>query len=195
VNSSRLVLLGAGEGATVGALWLVWECCRYEPDPAAGPGAPRHRPDPEARDVLAALWVRMEATLGGVPMPRLPDWLKAAGRQHIPMRFLYAEQDVLSGRAAQTFVEALGPEVRDLPLTGVTPLRGKGPFGRALVPDDREVRTVVLDFVDAVSKQPGLRAWSRRGAARPFTWVLPRGREVAGRVKDVPQPVPIHQGH
>ena len=31
--------------------------------------------------------------------------------------------------------------------------------------------------------------------ARPFAWVLPSGREFAGRVQDVPQPVPVHQGH
>jgi hypothetical protein len=194
VNSARLVLLGAGEGATLGALWLVWECCRYEPDPAARPGARRHRPDPEARDVLAALWIRMEPTLGGAPMPRLPEWLGAAGRQHIPMKFLYPEQDVLFGRAPERFVQALGPEARDLPLTGAVALRGKAPFGQTLLPEDPEVRTVVLDYVHAVSKQPGLQAWSRRGATRPFAWVLPGGREIAGRVKDVLQPVPVHQG-
>src|SRR6185436_13587529 len=57
-NSSNLILIGARDGATMGALWLnsEWYRFRYLP---AGPGRPAtlDRQNPEGKATVAAVWL------------------------------------------------------------------------------------------------------------------------------------------
>src|SRR5262249_52011401 len=60
-NSANLVVIGAEDGATLGALWLASECYLYR--------APQEFPlklekHPELKDVACAVWLSMSPTLG-----------------------------------------------------------------------------------------------------------------------------------
>ena len=105
-NVSSLVLVGAEEGATLGALWLASECERFRLLPAGVGGVPRLNSKPESKDVVACFWVGMSQTLGknnNVSGP-LRKWLIRAGKdEKIPMGFLAGAEDQKGGGG--------GPEV------------------------------------------------------------------------------------
>ena len=80
-NSSNLILVGAGEGATIGAMWMEsqWHLQKVSGiDPKTG------RPtldEPEGRDVAGALWLDLSPKLGEreIPAPSIPGWWTCPG--------------------------------------------------------------------------------------------------------------------
>jgi len=110
-NVSNLVLVGAEEGATLGALWLASECRRYRVLPGGFAGG-RLNNKPESKDVVACFWVGMSQTLGKnnrVGMA-LKKWLARAGKdEKIPMGFLYSKKDRVGDAASFHFVRAIKP--------------------------------------------------------------------------------------
>ena len=127
VNDSNLIVIGAGEGATVGALWLASECRRQKDKNSAAGVVGIGRPDldqPECKDVTCAVWLSISPTVGGQPIP-VKNWLVEAGRDHkIPMGFIYGKDDSKSLNLAQAAVSAIKPTAGPkslTPMTGTTP--------------------------------------------------------------------------
>lgn len=110
-NISNLVLVGAEEGATLGALWLASECRRYRLLPGGLGGLPRFNNKPESKDIAGCVWVGMSETLRGIPVRRpLQDWLIRAGKtEKIPMVFVYGKKDPSGDSAALRFVRYIKP--------------------------------------------------------------------------------------
>ncbi len=93
-NTSNLVVIGAGEGATLGALWMASEWRRVQcesVDITPGSGVLNLRPaqakkfilkpmtavDPEGTAQLAAVWISISPTLGGKNVAtQLSGWLR-----------------------------------------------------------------------------------------------------------------------
>ena len=111
-NSSDLVLIGAKDGATLGALWLNSECHRFRYIPAAA-GQPESldRQNPEALAVKAAVWLTLSNTLGTSKTPiALPPMLEWAVRGwKLPTIFAYGEGDSSGGEIAKKTYEKLIP--------------------------------------------------------------------------------------
>src|SRR5215469_10627606 len=68
INSSNIILIGAGQGATLGALWLASECRRQKDNQSDRlfPGMlPQFRSldEPEGNDVAGAVWLTIYPTL------------------------------------------------------------------------------------------------------------------------------------
>jgi hypothetical protein len=142
LNSSNLVVIGAGEGATVGSLWLASEFRRYK---AGDSGEAKRNPaTSEGRDVAAAIW--LGSKFASIPRPggHYP-WLHDAGR--VPTAFIVGEDE--SKATAEGFVERLRrdgvsqAEVRVI-------LGGTG--GQGLLRSAR-AETEVLDFLAGVQKR------------------------------------------
>ncbi|MSR32290.1 MAG: hypothetical protein EXR99_12365 [Gemmataceae bacterium] len=94
-NTSNLVVVGAGEGATLGALWMASEWRRQPCEVVEyTPGRPANffiasppttktsyltamtAQDPEGAKQLAAIWLTINPTVAGKTMGKLPNWLK-----------------------------------------------------------------------------------------------------------------------
>jgi pimeloyl-ACP methyl ester carboxylesterase len=103
-NTSNLVLIGAQEGATLGALWLASEW-RRKPPRKDGEGSDQ---TPHGQDVAAAVWLSISPTLGGPrgATVRLDNWVRPL-RDKTPMAFLFGEEDKASAALANQLVSVV----------------------------------------------------------------------------------------
>lgn len=114
-NTKNLILIGAGEGATLGALWMASEwrripCELVKQTPTGGiinirPMQERQflRPmtaaEPEGSSQLAAIWLSISPTLAGKSMGQLPSWIKditLARTRRVQMAFVTNKEDKTS---------------------------------------------------------------------------------------------------
>ncbi len=123
VNTSNLVIIGAGNGATLGAMWL-WSQCRLRCDKASLiPFQVPTLDDPESRDIAGAVWLSLGHPFpGGRGMP-LSSALREAGREYkIPMAFVFGDKDNISNNYCRRIVDeitGLGSKKLDLKETGI----------------------------------------------------------------------------
>jgi hypothetical protein len=113
-NSSNIVLIGADDGATLGALWLASEAKRYRFLPVGFQGKPAEKP--ESKDVSACVWLSITNDLGagikktlnvGTP---LRSWIKEAGNTQVskvPMAFLFGKDDKNGDQTSLKLVQAI----------------------------------------------------------------------------------------
>lgn len=101
-NSANLIVIGANEGATLGAAWLNGECFRHRQHPPPFFGAPpQTEASPQAQHVLCALWLNIEPKLGSrnLSLANLLD--TSARRYRIPMVIFYDRDSPLHKRTAE----------------------------------------------------------------------------------------------
>jgi pimeloyl-ACP methyl ester carboxylesterase len=114
-NSANLILIGAKEGATLGALWLNSEFQRYRLLP------PRGTPDlgnPEGGAVSACVWLSASSTLGKAVNVSVPYMLLKAGADNkVPMVFFYGPEDKKAAATASACEKILKRTPKDYPLT------------------------------------------------------------------------------
>jgi hypothetical protein len=163
-TSSNLVLLGAGEGASVGALWLYSECFRHRDKT---PMAFRYdlSPDPEVKDVACAVWLSVQPHLGGRPQPAVRNWLVTAGKNFkVPMAFLYGDMDNKSVNFAESCEKAIktGPKSK-LDFTGKKPIEGTELSGAALLRRGSDAeKFIVKQYLEPVLEKRGSKESARR---------------------------------
>jgi alpha-beta hydrolase superfamily lysophospholipase len=116
--SGRLIVIGAGEGATVGALWMSSECHRQRAklqgnqiifDKAGLPDLE----EPEGSDLVGAVWLNISPTLGGRSVgEKLHTWLAdVAGDNKVPMAFLFGAKDGDAETHAKRDVAAIKEQI------------------------------------------------------------------------------------
>ena len=113
-NSSNLVLVGAGQGATVGAMWMAsqWHLKRLSGiDRVTGKLT---LDDPEGRDEAGALWLSLSPELGGHGMTTAASrWLvDVTADNKVPMAFLYGSKDESGGSMAKEALQLITSRVR-----------------------------------------------------------------------------------
>ena len=196
INSSNIILIGAGQGATLGALWLASECRRQKDNQsdrlALIPGMlPQFRSldEPEGNDVAAAVWLTIYPTLEQRPVGRsvinaLVDETKKA---KIPTYFLYAKND----KKANDFLN-LNSDLKSL-LTenskkkgGVKEkaVPGAGDLaGSKLLSSRYRTAEFILDYVNNVVEERGSRTRKdRQDQKYAFCWSLPWPAQNANRI-------------
>ncbi len=166
-NASKLLLVGAGEGAVLGSMWLYAEWHRFQvtsPEPLLLSQAP------EGRHCLGAVWASMRPQLGGRPC-RADEWLKFIGSdRRVPIGFLYGEGDEPAAEFARRCLREMKPAGPIRRLTAARAVRGTTAAGHALLeqePTDTFVESYLTNVLQTVPPPP----WSRRTAAvRTFYW-------------------------
>jgi hypothetical protein len=95
VNRGNLIVIGAEEGATLACLWLATECRRFAVLDRGGAPAIRGQmaSEPEARSIAGVILLTPSRSLGPRAMP-LVDWVLQAGRQQVPMVFVFGQADI-----------------------------------------------------------------------------------------------------
>lgn len=95
LNSSNIIVIGAGEGATLGALWMAAEFKRARA-PGGGFIGPAGLDDPEGRDIVCGVWLNISPTVAGNRVA-VNNWTGQAGLKHkVPMLFMYGKDDKAS---------------------------------------------------------------------------------------------------
>jgi hypothetical protein len=165
VNSSNLVLVGAGEGATVGLLWLTAEGYRRE----------RNQGKPELHKVAGAVWLNPASTLGpSVKRMQVSNVVVKAVQQigssgeHPFLCLVYGGKDVQG--ALQTVT--LSEQVRRTLGTGNTRIiPNTGASGMGLLKADLETEKQVVASVREIFDQRTLIGWTAHNpASRTYYW-------------------------
>jgi pimeloyl-ACP methyl ester carboxylesterase len=177
VNSSNIILIGAGDGSTVGAMWLAHEARRRR-DKSGGIGM-MLLGDPEVRDVAAAVWISPTANIGKkvAGAGQMTKWAVDAGgskTNKVPMAFVFGKNDGPSDTIGSKMLAALKPmgsKGKDLPNTGVEKIAGTKLKGDALLDKDLDtVKWIVGTYLKKVMEDRGAREWNERSADKSPYW-------------------------
>jgi pimeloyl-ACP methyl ester carboxylesterase len=186
-NSSNLVLIGAQDGATLGALWLNSECHRFR-YVAAAPGQPESldRQNPEALAVKAAVWLTLSNTLGTsktpLNLPPMFDWPVRGWK--LPTVFAYGEGDSSGGDIAKKTFDKLIPAKikKDYPNTEALKIAGaEGMTGKNLLLESLDTTDKILKYLED-SPESKLATKARKMSEETFFWEL---TDAANRVQRV----------
>jgi Serine aminopeptidase, S33 len=92
-NTSSLVVIGSESGATLGAIWLNSEWCRFRLlPPAIGVGQPQaDLKNPAGKDIICGVWLSITPDLGGRKIPLSTLFFVSGKEKKTPMVFLYNE--------------------------------------------------------------------------------------------------------
>jgi pimeloyl-ACP methyl ester carboxylesterase len=190
VNASNIVLIGAGQGATLGALWLASECRRQKDNQSNNPNlnligaAPQFRSldEPEGNDVAAAVWLTIYPTLEGKlvgtsVINAIMDETKKASKP-IPTYFLYAKNDVkasdflnknsnLKSLIAEQSKKKGGVKEKAIPGAGEL-------AGSKLLSSRLPTADFILDYLNNAVEERGSRVRKdRQDKNYAFCWSLP----------------------
>jgi hypothetical protein len=192
-DTSKTILIGAKEGATVGAMWLnaAWNCYRMGPDPRGGLQPVPDVANPEGQNVKAAIWLSITSTLGTSPTTNVsfnvPNLLYKAATEHkTPMLFIYGPDDAKAKTTAQQCEKALtGGEKKKFPYTAKVPLAGAGKFsGSALLAESLKLPPQIPAYIEnALAAAPAPKAGRKMAAGPndPYAWLVPLGGRLVPR--------------
>jgi pimeloyl-ACP methyl ester carboxylesterase len=184
-NSANLILIGAEDGATLGALWLYTDLSLFRAT-VLNPlnNIPmKFENTPEGKDVTACVWLTISPTLGTY-RPWVTTWMQMAGQaQKVPMAFVYGEKDSTGTQFSQQCYRYAKPASGKNKLTGEHTVKGSKLAGAALLDDKLDARDWIansyLKFVkenavsptyDTKDVQKEVYAWIVPGTTRPILW-------------------------
>jgi hypothetical protein len=135
-NSSNLIIIGAGSGATLGAIWMNSEWYRYKLNPPPN-GLGNGLPDktPEGKNIIGAFWLSISPDLGARKVSLSNVLFEPAKVKKVPMVFVYNSDEAKDKSTALGLKKAIkGTDKKSYPLTDVFPVPG-GPklTGRELL--------------------------------------------------------------
>jgi hypothetical protein len=188
VNSQNLVVIGAGQGATLGLMWLAeeWQRVRLK-----GTGVPGN---PEGRDALTAIWLTPSLSLGTINhAAQVHKWVEESAKKKqsakTSMVFVYGKEDTNSATWAldqlKTIipdykrVEGFEPKDPDNALTGEFSVAVKNLSGSQLL--DKELPTVerILKYLDKVQEKKKPETWVERDfKTNVYAWTDRTGRPI-----------------
>jgi pimeloyl-ACP methyl ester carboxylesterase len=158
-NIGNLVVIGAQEGAALGALWLATEWRRHPPRKK---GMATNQP-PAGQDVAAAAWISITPTLGGgkSPQTQVKEWIRQR-RDDTPMAFLYGNEDKASAAfTTELFTKVLRANAPPRPPnTAIKGFRTKA-VGAELL-NTKGVDDAILNYLDNVLESRDEQTWTDR---------------------------------
>jgi pimeloyl-ACP methyl ester carboxylesterase len=189
-NSNNLILIGAEDGATLGALWMASELSLYRVT-AFNPltALPMQlATTPEGKEISAAVWLSISPRLGSYTVS-VSSWLQYAGKEHkIPMAFIVGEKDTAASFTRTCFTAVKPPpDSKASKLTGECVIKDSKLAGNALLGDKVNVpekfgggttrKWIVDSYLKAIKDEQVAPAWEDRDIEKtPFAWRLPGSR-------------------
>jgi pimeloyl-ACP methyl ester carboxylesterase len=179
-NSSNLILIGAEEGAALGALWMASEMNLYRVTSVNQfTGLPvKWATTPEGKDVAAAVWLSVSPKIGNTTVP-VSRWLAMGVKEKkVPMAFVYGDKDTYAG-TSKSCLSAVKPRDSKAKLTGEHPIKDSKLVGNALLGDQLDARKWIVEtYLKAVKDEQTAATWEdKKDAEDAFTWVLPGGNQ------------------
>jgi len=172
-NSRAIILIGAEDGATLGALWMASDWNRYTAT-VNYPFGKRQGPiitgvgeDPEGKDQYAAIWLSMTQGLGGKLNVGngLRNWLTQAGKEHkVPMGFLYGDKDENGQKHAEEFIRVLkgaDPKESKLVFTASQAVKDTKLTGSQLLRESLDTEKMILTYLGKVRDKNVPRKWTK----------------------------------
>jgi pimeloyl-ACP methyl ester carboxylesterase len=188
-NSGDIILIGAKEGAALGAVWMNSEWQRYKYIPAApGAKATLDFENPEGKAITCAVWLSMipvSLTSAAATQTINPEkTLEIPGKlRKVPMAFFYGDGDD-KGHKAATLCEKMlkGNNKEAYPYTGAVKLEGaNGAAGIALLSKDLNTEQRIVNYLKLALEDVPIRR--KTGTTQDsYYWQLP----INGKMQPVP---------
>jgi hypothetical protein len=160
LNTSSTIVIGAGDGAALGALWMAHECrLKRDKNPPPMPGivALPNLADSEGKDLACAIWLSISPGIAGQNAP-VGTWLKYVGKESkVPMAFVYGSQDERSKTFATNMLKSIkgGATPKKGGLTGPHELKTKL-FGSALLQSKLDTEDwIATTYLESVMEKRG----------------------------------------
>ena len=165
-NTSSLIVIGAGKGATLGALWMMHEGYlrrdRNNPPllvPALG--------EPEARDLAAAVWLTMSPTIGTIRVPVSNALREISRDSKVPQLFVYGKGDANGQNFSETMLKTVKPNIKDktphLKLTTKVGINGTKLAGEKLLSKPLDTRRIIIkEYLEKVLEERREKEWMER---------------------------------
>src|SRR5262249_52948840 len=137
-NSANTIIIGAEQGAALGALWIYHAFNSQRTTPGIlGVQVPTRQI--EGEDVACAIWLSMSSSVGpnqNTSKVNVANWMPTPIRDKVPMLFLYGKEDSKSAQYSKTLCEnVLGAKGtnKNLKLTMHKGIEGTKLAGRELL--------------------------------------------------------------
>jgi hypothetical protein len=174
VNSGNVILIGAGEGAALGALWLKNECRRRR-DTNVPPGIiPTLASQSEINDIAGAVWLSIHPTFSQKVSTSVKGAIVEAGKNHkVPMAFVYGKNDSKAASLAQQYVQAIKGSVKGKgKLTVTYAVAGTKLSGNKLLGVDDTDKKIIKDYLELVMDARGNREQKDRKSEASAYWYI-----------------------
>jgi len=188
-NSRALLLIGAEDGAALGALWMRAEWNRFAAAQViANPRNPQLPPlsvrgvekDSEGKGQYCALWLTMSTSLGGKMSvsTSVKAALREAGKEKkVPMGFLYGEKDENARNHAKEYILVIkgdtAPADDKLKFTLEQGVPGTKLTGSGLLRKDLKTEDLILTYLDNLGKKHVPHKWSKIDVSgNSYVWTL-----------------------
>jgi hypothetical protein len=184
VNSSNLIVIAAGEGAALSALWLASQCHLQRDRESYNkaiilPGQRTSLDDPEIKDVAAAVFLSLSPSVSGIPMHLKGSLLPEVGRENkIPMAFVYGAKDAKGAAIAKECLSTIrsGRSSKELKLTGERGIADTALTGSALLQEGLPTeKWIIKSYLEPVMEARGTRERKKREIDKYcFYWAFPK---------------------
>jgi hypothetical protein len=175
-NSSSLIVLGAGSGATLGAIWINSEWSRYKLIPSPN-GFGQPQPDlknPEGKNVVCGVWLSITPELGTAKVPLASVLFVAAKEKKVPMVFLYNSDNSTDKSTSVTLVKTIkGKDKTNYELTAAVPVKAGGKLvGRELLQPALETDKAIAAYLPKVVEDKGNEWQEQESRKSQHAWVV-----------------------
>jgi hypothetical protein len=192
--AGNTVLIGAGEGATLGALWLNSEHRLYREKTENGMPGMRYNPepDPEGKDIACAIWLSISQNIDRKRQDNLNTWLdEVAGKRNalsVPMLFMYGKDDPTGKSTAGYALRKMMPAYQMMEATPGPNKDKNHPFtrdwsvdtkleGSQLLQKSLNTNTIIKAYLKDVMEDRGSRESKRHDPEKfRFFWTIPSSR-------------------
>ncbi len=215
VNTSNIVVIGAGQGATLGALWMASEFKRRQAIPfnpvVTVPAANRlpinafDMREPAGKDFAAGIFLSISPTIGGLSVP-LISWIEEIGKeQKVPLAFVYGKEDKGDPAIAQALLKKIDPNYRSngKPNKGFELFREHGVAtklsgSQLLAPEFRTQDWIIKDYLnDVFQNRPLVEVKTREFDKYPAFWISTNMLTLSpvrlSPTDKAPRPLPLSQ--
>jgi hypothetical protein len=160
-NTSSLIVIGAGNSASLGAAWMYSEGRRAR-DKNMLPMLVPNLSEPDSKDFAAAVWLTMTPTITGRSTSVSRFLLDAGKTNRIPMAFLYGKQDATGTKVANDFAKAIkgDSKSKDFQFTSAAAIDGTKLTGQALL--DNALNEKIKKYLGEVMSERGQKEWVAR---------------------------------
>jgi hypothetical protein len=199
VNTSNLIVIGAGQGATLGAMWMASSCHLQKDKASLQLGQPLDLAEPECKDLTAGVWLSISPSLGGQTVP-LRGWLTEVARDNkVPMAFIYGKKDQTGQTLAKGYLTAIrtpkpGAKVEKLELTDEKPIADTNLAGSQLLQSSLGTeKWIVGSYLFKITEKPQRERRKRDSQLFRYFWTFSRAPFLAKNPgEELPRPVPTN---
>jgi len=176
-NTSNTIVIGADQGATLGAIWINSEWSRYKYTPPVNAFQKmEYAKSPEGKDIIASVFLTAQPKLGTRSVTLSSTLRVACKDQAMATLLFYGKDDTTARNLAKSLETNLKPSKagKKYDFIGSTPLPTKL-SGAQLLQDGLKTEDSIVEWLDAVTsvKERGNEWVERDSQGALFMWRFP----------------------